>query len=59
MMALVVPAGDHQVNFSYHTPGFQTGIFVSVISLLIFIAYVVFNMKTLKKGARNYKAMFP
>lgn len=53
MMALVVPAGDHQVNFSYHTPGFQTGIFVSVISLLIFIAYVVFNMKTLKKGARK------
>ncbi len=50
MIALIVPAGEHQVEFSYHTPGFQMGILVSAISFCIFIVFIVLNMKTKKKG---------
>lgn len=38
MMAVKVPAGNHELTFKYQTPWFNTGIVISAVSFVIFIA---------------------
>ena len=45
MMVLKVPAGEHQIAFAYHTPGFHMGIIVSVASFCIFVGFMIVNKK--------------
>ena len=37
MMAVVVPAGEHEVEFAYETPGYRTGAVISIIAMLGFV----------------------
>lgn len=41
MMLLFVPAGQHKIEFSYVTPGFVPGIWISILSWLVFIVWSV------------------
>lgn len=48
MMAVKVPKGEHNLVFKYHTPGFKSGIIVSIISFIVFGIYtamIVFQKK--------------
>lgn len=54
MMAIIVPEGKHHVVFHYKTPGLREGIWVSIISFAIFLAYVVYMVK-LKIGSKKLK----
>lgn len=49
MMALKIPAGEHQIVFTYHTPGFRVGSLVSATSVCIFMGFVFIN-KRKKRG---------
>ncbi len=40
-MAIPVDAGTSIIRFSYHTPGLDTGIYVSLISIIIFLVYFI------------------
>lgn len=41
MMLLQVPAGRHEIEFTYTTPGWNAGLWISVISIVAFAAYLV------------------
>ena len=41
MCAVVVPSGDNEIVFKYHTPGFKTGILLSCLGLVIYIGYII------------------
>ena len=45
MMALSVPEGEHQIVFTYHTPGFRAGILVSIISFCVFFGFALITKK--------------
>ena len=45
MMAMKVPEGEHQIVFTYHTPGFRAGILVSVISFCVFFGFALITKK--------------
>ena len=45
MMAMKVPEGEHQIVFTYHTPGFRAGILVSIISFCVFFSFALINKK--------------
>ena len=45
MMALSVPEGEHQIVFTYHTPGFRAGILVSIISSCVFFGFALITKK--------------
>ena len=49
MMALCISAGEHQVEFSYHTPGFHAGIMISIISWCVFIIFTLIKVKSKTK----------
>lgn len=40
-MAVKVPAGTHTITFTYQTPGLSTGILISIIALLLLLAYLM------------------
>ena len=46
-----VPCGEHQIEFTYHTPGLKEGVTISITGLIIWILYalVCYN-KGKKKG---------
>ncbi len=39
-MAVVAPAGDNEIVFTYQTPGFTVGVIVSAIAILILLGYL-------------------
>lgn len=49
MMLLAVPAGEHTIEFRYSTPGFCTGLWISVITitgyLLSFVVHVLLRRR--------------
>lgn len=53
MSAVVAPAGDNEIVFTYHTPGFKLGIIIMVISILVLIAYLYLCKKASKKALEN------
>lgn len=40
-MAVKVPAGRSVIRFNYRTPGLDTGIYVSLVSLIVFLVYFI------------------
>lgn len=44
-MAVVVPAGDSEIVFTYHTPGLKTGSIISIVSLLFFALWLLTGRK--------------
>ena len=40
-MAVSVPAGKSEIRFNYTTPGLNTGIYISLISLIVFLIYFI------------------
>ena len=51
LIAMRVPCGEHQIEFTYHTPGLKEGIAISITGLIVWILYalVCYN-KGKKKG---------
>ena len=45
MMLLNIPAGSHEIEFNYTTPGYNIGLLISAISLLVFIIICIINKK--------------
>ena len=45
-MAINVPAGQHEIEMTYCTPGIRTGALVSTLLVLIFIFVTVYVEKT-------------
>ncbi len=41
MMALRVPAGSHEISFTYRTPGFQPGLILSLAGWMLYISAAV------------------
>ena len=52
MMLLAVPAGQHIIEFRYVTPGYQAGLFVSIIAILGFVLCQIIHIPQ-KKRNRN------
>lgn len=50
MMAIAVPAGGHEIAFSYRSPGFDLGIAVSLASFAVF---GLFCLVLYRRGKRN------
>ena len=48
-----VTAGQHKITIKYMTPGLKAGAIISLITLLLFIGYVVFDKKVLSKRKRS------
>ncbi len=48
MMVLVVPAGAHQLRFTYRTPGFRAGLAISLASFAVF-----FGLCAVGRGRRK------
>ena len=40
-MAVAVPAGISEIRFNYTTPGLDTGIYVTLVSLIVFLIYFI------------------
>ncbi len=57
-MAVRVPSGDSTIRFDYHTPGLETGLWVSGFSLVLFICYLI-TCRVLKnkRGGISYTLM--
>ncbi len=52
MMLLNVPAGMHQITFEYHTPMFQEGIIISVVTALAFVVIFTGNLIIRRREAK-------
>ena len=44
-MAVLVPEGEHTVEFKYETPGFKWGLIVSFGAFAIFLAYILISWR--------------
>ena len=42
-MAVAVPAGRNVIRFNYYTPGLDMGIYVSLVSLIVFLIYFIIS----------------
>ena len=40
LMAVYVPAGENEIEFTYHTPGLNTSAVVSVIAIVVYAGYL-------------------
>lgn len=54
MILLPVSKGEHNIEFKYNTPGFKTGMYISIVSFLIYAALLVVQFKN-KKGGKSVK----
>jgi len=45
LCAVYAPAGDNEIVFSYKTPGLNTGIFLNLAGLGIYIIYLILIFK--------------
>lgn len=41
MMLLPVSAGNHNIEFVYHTPGFKLGTIISIVSITAYVAWIL------------------
>ena len=41
MMLLTVPEGDHRIVFTYETPGYRAGKWISLLSLSLWFLFVL------------------
>ena len=56
-MAIPVDAGTSIIRFSYHTPGLDTGIYVSLVSIIVFLIY--FIIITIYQNRHPMKSEYP
>ncbi|MCF0232493.1 MAG: YfhO family protein [Enterococcus sp.] len=57
LMAIKVPAGTHEICFSYTTPAFELGIIVSAISWIIFVTFIIASYsKSKRRSCSNYQS---
>lgn len=56
MMAVLAPAGDNEIVFQYQTPGFRTGIMITLLSMLLLGAYLVLFRFLDKRELERMKA---
>ncbi len=54
-MAVVVPKGVSDIRFNYTTPLLKEGIFISLVTLIIFIIYLIISI-AVKKGKEGNEA---
>ncbi|MGD9558986.1 MAG: YfhO family protein [Oscillospiraceae bacterium] len=57
MMAVLAPAGDNEIIFTYRTPGFAAGIAISLLSLVLLCAYLLLARQLEKRSARRKAAL--
>lgn len=55
MMLVKVPAGRHDIKFTYQTPGFKSGVVLSAMSWVVFVSFCLFTavLFPLKRKAVN------
>ncbi len=41
MMLIEVPAGNHMIEFYYSTPGYRAGVIITVMSIAVYVAYLL------------------
>ena len=46
MMLLIVPEGHHEIEFTYVTPGYEIGLYISLAAIAAFILSSVFRIRT-------------
>ncbi len=51
--AVIVPKGESTVVFTYAPKSFQAGVFVSIITLLSFLGYVIANARSQKNSGKR------
>lgn len=54
-MGFRVPAGYHEVELKYETPGLRIGLLISLAAILMFVIYLLINEEKLKKLVIKYK----
>lgn len=54
-MAIKANAGENEISFIYKTPGLSIGIIISIISLIIFLFYIIifYSMKKIKQSKKS------
>lgn len=52
-LGIPVTAGTHNIKLIYHTPGLKTGAIISIISLIIFILYLIIRKCTGKDKKKH------
>jgi len=56
MMLLIVPEGHHEIEFTYVTPGYEIGLYISLAAIAAFILSSAFRIRT---GRHRRAAGFP
>ncbi len=56
-MAVPVEAGENVIEFTYHTPGLKAGVIITIVSFLLFGAYMVVCRKMAKRDPDNYAVL--
>ena len=49
MMLIKVPAGEHQLELNYCTPGYKIGAAVSVVAWIVFVGLIILSYKKSRK----------
>jgi uncharacterized membrane protein YfhO len=52
-MSIYVPKGEHTIKLVYNTPLFKEGKIISIIGIILIIAYIISYERRLKKGKKN------
>ena len=52
-IALRVPAGEHNIDFTYTTPGLKAGIIITITGVALLAAWIVLWYVILKKGVQR------
>lgn len=50
LMAVVAPEGDNEIIFTYKTPGFHTGILITLLSLAALLVYLILCRMMLRRA---------
>ena len=58
-MAVKVPAGHNTIHFEYETPGLKLGVFVSVVSLVVALVYILICYTLKKKHPEKWAVEYP
>lgn len=54
MMAVRCEAGENTIRFDYHTPGLTLGITISIIGVILYVLYLIWNRRLQKKKPQLY-----
>ena len=58
-MAVKVPAGYHEVVFTYRTPGLTMGIIFTIVGAVLIAAYIVYFVRFSRHKPRPYAHLYP